>query len=90
MVGFLKTILELPKLPKTILCVNRAVLLTTADDSSDIVEVLETLESKGVEIFSCGICLDFYKVSKKLKVGQVGNAYATVEALLNSQGTITL
>jgi len=89
-VGFLKTILELPKLPKTILCVNKAVLLTTAPEDSDVIVVLKMLEDKGVEIFSCGICLDFYKVSDDLKVGMVGNAYGTVEALLNSEGTITL
>ena len=89
-VGFLKTILELPKLPKTILCVNKAVLLTTAPANSDIINILKTLEEKGVEIYSCGICLDFYKVADELKVGMVGNAYGTVEALLNSEGTITL
>jgi selenium metabolism protein YedF len=87
-VGFLKTILELPELPKTVLCVNRAVFLTT--QNSDAVEVLKELESRGVEIYSCGICLDFYKIGDELKVGKVGNAYATVEALLNSEGTITL
>ena len=89
-VGFLKTILELPKLPKTILCVNKAVLLTTAPEDSDVIGVLKTLEEKGVEIYSCGICLDFYAVADDLKVGMVGNAYGTVEALLNSEGTITL
>jgi len=89
-VGFLKSILELPKPPKTIICVNKAVLLTTADKDSDVIKVLKKLESKGVEIFSCGVCLDFYKVSENLKVGVVGNAYGTVEALLNSEGTITL
>jgi selenium metabolism protein YedF len=89
-VGFLKTILELPKLPKTILCVNKAVLLTTAPADSDIINILKTLEEKGVEIYSCGICLDFYGVADELKVGMVGNAYGTVEALLNSEGTITL
>ena len=90
MVGFLKTILELPKLPKTILCVNKAVLLTTAPEDSDVIGVFKMLEEEGVEIFSCGICLDFYKVSDDLKVGMTGNAYGTVEALLNSEGTITL
>lgn len=89
-VGFLKTILELPKLPSTILCVNKAVLLTTAAEDSDVIGVLKMLEEKGVEIFSCGICLDFYEVADELKVGMVGNAYGTVEALMNSEGTITL
>lgn len=89
-VGFLKTLLELPQLPKTIMCVNKAVLLTTADENSDIIKVLKALEEKGVEIFSCGVCLDFYKVNDDLKVGMIGNAYSTVEKLLNSEGTITL
>ena len=88
MVGFLKTMLELPKLPKRVLCVNKAVFLTT--QNSDAIEVIRELESRGVEIYSCGICLEFYKIGDELKVGKVGNAYATVEALLNSEGTITL
>lgn len=89
-VGFLKSILELPKLPKTIICVNKAVLLTTADENSDIINIFKALEDKGVEIFSCGVCLDFYNVADKLKVGKVGNAYGTVEALFNSEGTISI
>ncbi len=89
-VGFLKSILELPKLPKTIICVNKGVLLTTADENSDIIEVFKNLEEKGVEIFSCGVCLEFYEVADKLKVGKIGNAYGTIETLLTSEGTITL
>jgi len=90
MVGFLKNILELPKLPKSILCVNKAVLLTTADENSDIIKVLKIYEEKGVEIFSCGVCLDFYKVSDSLKVGMIGNAFGIVDALVNCEGTISL
>ncbi len=89
-VGFLKTLIELPKLPKRIICVNRAVFLTTADEQSPIILAFKALEAKGVEIYSCGVCLDFYGVSDKLKVGVVGNAYATLEMLFNSEGTISL
>jgi selenium metabolism protein YedF len=89
-VGFLKSILELPKLPKTIICVNKAVLLTTAKEDSDIITIFRQLEEKGVEIFSCGVCLDFYEVADKLKIGKIGNAYGTVETLFNSEGTISL
>ncbi|WP_024954033.1 sulfurtransferase-like selenium metabolism protein YedF [Sulfurospirillum arcachonense] len=89
-VGFLKSILELPKLPKTIICVNRGVFLTSAAADSDIINILKVYEEKGVEIYSCGVCLDFYKRSDELKVGMVGNAYGTVDMLLNSEGTITL
>jgi selenium metabolism protein YedF len=89
-VGFLKSILELPKLPQTIIFVNKGVLLTSADESSDVIKILKNLEEKGVEIFSCGVCLDFYKVSDKLKVGKIGNAYGTIETLFNSEGTISI
>jgi selenium metabolism protein YedF len=89
-VGFMKSILELPVLPKTIICVNGAVKLTTAPMESDIIKAFKALEAKGVEIYSCGVCLDFYKVADELKVGMVGNAYGTIDMLLNSEGTITL
>lgn len=89
-VGFLKSTLELPKLPKRIVCVNTAVYLTTADESEPVIEILKQLEAKGVEIYSCGVCLEFYGVDKQLKVGKIGNAYGTVEMLFGGEGTITL
>lgn len=89
-VGFLKSTLELPKLPKRIICVNQAVLLTTADEGAPIIEVLKALEAKGVEIYSCGVCLEFYGVTDQLKVGKIGNAYGTIEMLFGGEGTISL
>ena len=89
-VGFLKSTLELPKLPRRIVCVNQAVLLTTADESAPIMEVLKALEAKGVEIYSCGVCLEFFGVSDKLKVGKIGNAFGTIEMLFGGDGTISL
>ena len=89
-VGFLKSTLELPKLPRRIVCVNRAVFLTTADAQAPITEVLQALEAKGVEIYSCGVCLEFYGVTDKLKVGKIGNAFGTVEMLFGGEGTISL
>ena len=89
-VGFLKSTLELPKLPKRIVCVNQAVLLTTADENAPIMEVLKAFEAKGVEIYSCGICLEFFGVSDKLKVGKIGNAFGTIEMLFGGDGTISL
>ena len=89
-VGFLKSTMELPKLPKRIICVNQAVLLTTAEESAPIIEVLKALEAKGVEIYSCGVCLEFYGVTDKLKVGKIGNAFGTIEMLFGGEGTISL
>ena len=89
-VGFLKSMIELPKLPKRIVCVNTAVYLTTADETMPIIEVLKQLEAKGVEIYSCGVCLEFYGVDKQLKVGKIGNAFGTIEMLFGGEGTISL
>lgn len=89
-VGFLKSTLEQPKLPKRVICVNTAVLLTTAEDDAPVIEVLKALEAKGVEIFSCGVCLEHFGVTDKLKVGKIGNAYSTIEMLLGGEGTISL
>ncbi len=89
-VGFLKSTLELPKLPKRIVCVNTAVHLTTADENAPVIEILKNLEAKGVEIYSCGVCLEFYGVSDRLKVGKIGNAYGTIEMLFGGEGTISL
>ncbi len=89
-VGFLKSTLELPKLPKRIVCVNTAVYLTTADEGAPVMEILKAFEAKGVEIYSCGICLEFYGVAKKLKVGLIGNAFGTVEMLFGGEGVISL
>ncbi|MBE0492337.1 MAG: sulfurtransferase-like selenium metabolism protein YedF [Sulfurospirillum sp.] len=89
-VGFLRSIAELPQLPKTLICVNAAVKLTTAPQDSDVMTALKVLEQKGVEIFSCGVCLEYFGLSDQLKVGVVGNAYGTVEMLVNSVGTISL
>lgn len=88
MIGFLNSILEQKRLPKRITCVNKAVFLTTAKEDSDIINILKGLENKGVEIYSCGVCLSFFDIEKKLKVGQIGNAYDTVTMLLD--GSISL
>ena len=70
---------------------NLNLIKYVADKSGvEIILAFKALEAKGVEIYSCGVCLDFYGVSDKLKVGVVGNAYATLEMLFNSEGTISL
>jgi len=42
---------------------------------------LKSLEAQGVEIVSCGTCLDFYGVKEKLAVGSVTNMYDIVERM---------
>jgi len=42
---------------------------------------LKKLEEAGVEILSCGLCLDYYKLKESLKVGTITNMYRIVEIL---------
>lgn len=77
--GFLFAVSQLDVLPKKILFYNGGATLTVEGSAS--LEDLKGMEAKGVEIFTCGTCLDYYGIKDKLAVGQVTNMYAIVEAM---------
>ena len=66
-------------LPETILCYNTGAYLTC--EGADTLEDMKILEAEGVEIFTCGTCLDFYGMKDSLKVGGVTNMYDIVEKM---------
>ncbi|OLR58487.1 response regulator SirA [Anaerostipes sp. 494a] len=66
-------------LPKTILLYNSGAFLSC--EGSDSLEDLKSLEAEGVEIFTCGTCLNYYELTKKLSVGSVSNMYDIVEMM---------
>lgn len=76
--GFIFAVTQLDTLPKTMLFYNGGATLTTED--SDSLEDLKSLEAQGVEILTCGTCLDYYGLKDKLAVGSVTNMYSIVEA----------
>ena len=88
MKGFLYTITQTAPLPKKILLLNSAVKQSTIN--SETVEHLKSMEEQGVEIFSCGTCLNFYNLADDLKVGQIGNMYDVVEGLNKSKNVVTI
>lgn len=75
--GFIFAITQLDTLPKTMLFYNGGATLTT--EGSDSLEDLKSLEAQGVEIMTCGTCLDYYGLKDKLAVGSVTNMYSIVE-----------
>ena len=79
MKGFLFAVTQLDTLPKTMLFYNGGATLTTED--SDSLEDLKSLEAQGVEIMTCGTCLDYYGLKDKLAVGTVTNMYSIVETM---------
>ena len=86
MKSFLKTLLELETKPNGLILINSGVWLSS--EGSDVLETLRTLSEKGVEILSCGTCLDFYGLKEKLKVGKVSNMYTIAQTLLEAERVV--
>ena len=77
--GFIFAVTQLDTLPRKMLFYNGGATLTT--EGSDSLEDLKSLEAQGVEILTCGTCLDYYQLKEKLAVGTVTNMYSIVEAM---------
>ncbi len=79
MEGFLYSLTEQDVLPKYVVCYNGGVKLTT--ENTKTITDLSTLKEKGVNILSCGLCLDFYGLKESLKVGEITNMYRILELM---------
>lgn len=77
--GFLFAVSRLAVLPKTVLFYNGGAKLTVA--GSDSLEDLRSMAEKGVEILTCGTCLNYYGLTDQLAVGSVTDMYTIVERL---------
>ena len=71
MKGFIYALSQQDELPKTMLFYNGGAKLTC--EMSPTLEDLMSLEANGVEILTCGTCLNHYGLTEKLKVGGVTN-----------------
>ena len=88
MKNLITTLLEGSSLPSRMLFLNTGVRLTCA--GSDLLEALDKLAGMGVEILSCGLCLDFFGIKDKLHSGGTTNMLTIVETLLSSKVVIRL
>ena len=79
MKGFLFAVSQLPSLPKTLLFYNGGAHLTCEGSAS--LEDIKSLADRGVDVRTCGTCLNFYGITDKLAVGGVTNMYEIVETL---------
>ena len=85
--NFLTTLLELDPQPDTILFVNSGINLTTS--GSEVLEALKALEARGVDIASCGLCLDFYQKKDDLQVGRTTNMFEMAELQCQATRVVT-
>ncbi|OPX83848.1 MAG: sulfur transfer protein SirA [Pelotomaculum sp. PtaB.Bin104] len=77
--GFINTLPSATNKPDRILFLNEGVFLTT--ENSPVLNSLKKLLDEGVEIKSCGTCLDYYHLKDKLQIGAITNMYDIIEAI---------
>ena len=77
--GFIYALSQQDELPQTMLFYNGGAFLTC--EGSESLEDLKSLEAQGVEIRTCGTCLNFYGLTEKLQVGEVTNMYDIAERM---------
>lgn len=88
MKAYTYTLNETKPYPKAIIFLNSGVKLVV--EGVDTLDNIQKLQEKGIEIISCGTCLDFYQLKDKLKVGIVGNMYTIVEYMHTAAKVINI
>ncbi|CVI73332.1 SirA-like protein [Clostridiales bacterium CHKCI001] len=84
--GFIYALTQQDVLPDTILFYNGGASISC--EGSDSLEDLKWLEQQGVEIITCGTCLNFYGIAEKLAVGKVTNMYEIVQTMMSADSLI--
>ncbi len=85
--GFLRTIIDSTPLPWRMVFINSGVKLTTIDQEA--LEAISLLEEKGVEVLSCGTCLEHFNLKDKLGAGKVTNMFEIIESLNSATKVIS-
>jgi len=86
MKGFVFALTQQDILPSTILFYNSGAFLTC--EETPILDDLRSLEAQGVEILTCGTCLNHYGLAEQLKVGATTNMYVVVEKMLQAGSVV--
>lgn len=79
MKGFLYALTELDTLPQAVLMYNGGARLSAS--GSECLEDLLYLESQGVDVLTCGTCLDYLGLDEAPEVGTVTNMYHIAEIM---------
>lgn len=79
---------EASVIPTDMLFFNSGVKLTV--EGSEVLDSLNKLKERGVNIQVCGTCLDFYEIKEKLQIGEISNMYSIVETMNTSDKIVNL
>ena len=86
MKSFIYALSQQDALPQTVLLFNGGAFLSCA--GSDSVQDLQAMAAEGVEILTCGTCLNHYGLTEKLAVGSVTNMYDIVERMTRAKSVV--
>ena len=86
--SFFHTLGEVEPLPDTILFYNSGVKLVA--EGSPVLDDLQALAGRGIEMLACGTCLGYYDLTDKVAVGEVSNMYTIAETILGAGKTVHL
>lgn len=83
MKAFVFALTQQDELPATILAYNGGAKLTV--EGSPVLDDLKKLSEAGVEILTCGTCLNHYGIADTLAVGEVTNMYVIAQKQLDAR-----
>lgn len=86
MKSFIFALKELNPLPWRVIFLNGGVKLACA--GSECLPQLQELENLGVEMLSCGTCLDYFNLKEKLQTGRVSNMFEIVSSLTDATSVL--
>lgn len=86
MKAFVYALTEQDILPDVVLLYNGGAHLSV--EGAPTLQDLKLLEEQGVEILTCGTCLNHYGIADKLGVGSVTNMYTIAEHLMQASKVI--
>ncbi|MGI6229353.1 MAG: sulfurtransferase-like selenium metabolism protein YedF [Tractidigestivibacter sp.] len=79
MKAFIYSLTQQDELPQTVIFYNGGAHLTCEGSLS--LEDIQAMADAGVDIMTCGTCLNYYGITDQLKVGRVSNMYEIVDKL---------
>jgi intracellular sulfur oxidation DsrE/DsrF family protein len=85
---FLQTMYEAGHRPRAILLANTGVRLLAKDSSSH--KVLSDFKAAGVEVWACGLCVEYYKLKNEIPIEQITNMFAICEYIFAADRLVTV
>ena len=86
--SFLRKLCMADNLPKDIIFYNAGVKLLA--EGSPVLDAIEMLSQKGVNITACGTCVNYYNLTKLIDPVQVGDMAGIVTELMDSNCVVTV